>query len=124
MQLATPQPRKSLSPATSQLTSNKSDGPANHEVNEVPGADDSLNHEASEVPDADDPASAPAATQTTLNHSDDGPGHDVGDDHGGTVTIAPTGTIGARTVPDNSGSSGHGSSGRGSGGTDDGPAHR
>jgi hypothetical protein len=104
------------------------------DANEVPGADDAANHDAN---DTSTTVKAPIpATPTTVRHSDDGPGHDVGDDHGGTSTTSPTLVVSATSGHDSSGSSGSGSSGdgsrdsgssgssgHGSGGSDDGSGH-
>lgn len=77
------------------------------------------------------PVTAPATTSTTpstpttpttIRHGDDGPGHDVGDDHGGTAPTTPRATT-ATSGPDHRGSSGSGS-GRSGGGSDDGSGHR
>jgi hypothetical protein len=118
----TPSPQVVI-PATFHSSNNSSDDPASHDANEVPGADDGPNHEANEAPDADDHVMVPSTSQTTLSHSDDGPGHDVRDDHGGAVSIGSSRPTGPTSVPDGRGSSGAWSSGHGSGGTDHGPNH-
>jgi hypothetical protein len=85
------------------------------DANEVPGADDAANHDAN---DTSTTVKAPIpATPTTVRHSDDGPGHDVGDDHGGTPTTSPTLVVSATSGHDSSGSSGSGSSGSRSSGS-------
>ena len=120
------------------------DDPAGHDVNDDRGVD--VTTSTTPVP-----ATAPATTPTPVHrgddgpghdvgddhgndgpghdvgddHGNDGPGHDVGDDHGGAATTTPRATT-ATSGPEHGGSSGRGpGSGRSSGGgSDDGSGHR
>jgi hypothetical protein len=97
-------------PASSRTSAGGADDPASHEANHAQGTDDSGNHLAR--------TTATTAVNPPTRASDDGPNHDVGDDHGGAATAGPTTTVAGHDVgDDHGGSSGSSSSGSGSSGS-------